>query len=97
MASGNITSKKTISAAITSNTSVTTSSISRGGGTNDHTRLTNRGADDQHPISAITNLQNELDSKLDSETALPLIKEATEGKAAGLYYDTDSELAKKPY
>ena len=31
-----------------------------GGGTTDHSKLTNRDADDQHPISAITGLQNEL-------------------------------------
>lgn len=33
------------------------------GGTTDHTQLTNRDAADQHPISAITGLQDELDDK----------------------------------
>lgn len=37
---------------------------SSGGGTADHSRLTNRDAADQHPISAITGLRGELDSKL---------------------------------
>lgn len=32
-----------------------------GFGTNDHTELTNRDAAEQHPIEAITNLQQELD------------------------------------
>lgn len=33
-----------------------------GGGTNDHTKLLNRDADDQHPIKAITGLQSKLDT-----------------------------------
>lgn len=32
---------------------------------NDHNRLRNRDMDDQHPISAITGLQDALDSKVD--------------------------------
>ena len=39
-------------------------SQSSGGGTADHSRLTNRDAADQHPISAITGKSGELDSKL---------------------------------
>lgn len=34
-----------------------------GGGTSDHTQLTNRSVANQHPISAITNLQSTLDGK----------------------------------
>ncbi len=34
-----------------------------GGGTSDHSKMTNRDADDQHPISAITGLDSELASK----------------------------------
>lgn len=68
-----------------------------GGGTNDHSRLTNRDAADQHPISAITNLQDLLDSKLDSDTALPIINEAIKGKAKGLYYGPTSEFPNKSY
>lgn len=33
-----------------------------GGGTTDHRELTNRDADDQHPIKAITGLQSKLDT-----------------------------------
>lgn len=33
-----------------------------GSGTNDHTKLLNRDADDQHPIKAITGLQSKLDT-----------------------------------
>lgn len=36
------------------------------GGTTDHAELLNRDADNQHPISAITDLENELDSKLEN-------------------------------
>ena len=68
-----------------------------GAGVTDHNRLYNRDAEDQHPIEAITNLREELDAKLDSETALPLIEEALRTKAAGLYYDAKKELARKAY
>ena len=34
-----------------------------GGGTSDHTQLTNRDASNQHPMSAISGLENALDSK----------------------------------
>jgi hypothetical protein len=33
-----------------------------GGGTNDHTKLRNRDADDQHPIKAIAGLQSKLNT-----------------------------------
>ena len=33
-----------------------------GSGTNDHTKLRNRDADDQHPIKAITGLQSKLNT-----------------------------------
>ena len=36
----------------------------------DHEKLKNRDLPDQHPIGAITNLQKELGSKLDSDGAL---------------------------
>ena len=63
----------------------------------DHNRLTNRGKADQHPIEAITDLRQELDSKLDSNTALPLIEEAVKNKAKGLYFDAVKELAEESY
>lgn len=34
--------------------------------TSDHRKLTNRDAEDQHPIKAITSLEKTLESKLDS-------------------------------
>ena len=40
---------------------------------NDHTRLRNREVPDQHPISAITGLQEALDSKLDVNAEFVLI------------------------
>ncbi|MDY5992735.1 MAG: hypothetical protein SPJ06_01925 [Bacilli bacterium] len=71
--------------------------VAGSGGTADHNRLTNRDKADQHPIEAITDLRKELDSKLDSNTALPLIEEAVQNKAKGLYFDAKKELAKKSY
>ena len=79
MASGSINRRQPISGTISKGGS--------GSGSADHNKLFNRDADNQHPISAIDGLQNILDSKLDSETALPLIEEAVQGKAKGLYYD----------
>ena len=40
------------------------------GGTSDHKLLTNRDANDQHPITAITGLENTLSKKLDEDEAL---------------------------
>ena len=53
------------------------------GGTADHNRLTNRDKADQHPIEAITDLRKELDSKLNSKTAL-LPTTTVEGQSTGL-------------
>lgn len=41
-----------------------------GDGTSDHRRLSNRDAEDQHPMSAITGLMRELDNKMEDEPAL---------------------------
>lgn len=38
-----------------------------GGGTSDHSQLTNRSANDQHPMSAITGLVTALEAKADAE------------------------------
>lgn len=43
-------------------------------GTSDHTQLTNRDVSDQHPISAITNLESELGAKLSDIPALTNIE-----------------------
>ena len=97
MASGKIINKKTISGSISSGNSLKNASITGGSGTTDHSRLINRANEDQHPIEAITGLREELDSKLNSTTALPLIDEALQGKAKGLYFDALKELARKSY
>jgi hypothetical protein len=86
MASGTINRRQKISG-----------SVSKGGGTADHTRLYNKEVAEQHPIEAITDLREELDAKLDASTAMPLIEDAVRNKAKGLYYDAAKELAKKPY
>ena len=40
------------------------------GGVTDHNELLNRDADNQHPISAITDLEDELDGKLENVPAM---------------------------
>ena len=83
MATGTITPNKSIAGTISKKT--VDGTIATGvGGVSDHEKLTNRDAPNQHPISAIENLSQVLDSKLDSETALPLIEEALKTKAKGL-------------
>ena len=83
MATGTITPNKSIAGTISKKTVGGTIATSVGG-VSDHEKLTNRDAPNQHPISAIENLSQVLDSKLDSETALPLIDEALKTKAKGL-------------
>lgn len=83
MATGTITPNKSIAGTISKKT--VSGTIATGvGGVSDHEKLTNRDAPNQHPISAIENLSQVLDSKLDSKTALPLIEEALKTKAKGL-------------
>lgn len=41
--------------------------VIRAGGTSDHSRLTGRELPDQHPISAISDLEQELHNRLTSE------------------------------
>ena len=94
MATGTITPNKSIAGTISKKT---VGGTIVAGGSADHDRLINRDKADQHPIEAITNLRKELDSKLDSNTALPLIEEAVQNKAKGLYFDAKKELAKKSY
>lgn len=88
--------KKTFVGSISSGQTLT-GSIKGGSGTTDHSRLINRANEDQHPVEAITGLRAELDSKLNSTTALPLIDEALQGKAKGLYFDAMKEFARKSY
>lgn len=88
--------KRTLVGSISSGQTLT-GSVKGGSGTTDHSRLINRANEDQHPIEAIAGLRDELDSKLNSTTALPLIDEALKGKAKGLYFDALKELARKSY
>ena len=44
-------------------------------GTTDHRKLLHRGDSDQHPISSITGLQDELDARPDSELTNSEIEE----------------------
>lgn len=58
--------------------------LDAGGGTGDHTQLTNRDAANQHPMSAITGLEDALDSKADTEDIPSL-----DGYATEQYVDTE--------
>lgn len=97
MASGIINNKKAISGSISSNTVNLQGRPVSSSGTVDHSRLINRDAEDQHPIEAITGLKKELDTKLNAHTAMPLIEDALQNKAKGLYFDAMKEFAKKSY
>lgn len=55
---------------------------SGGGGTTDHTKLTNRNADDQHPMSAITGLVDALDGKQTAGDYIPVPATAEVGQTA---------------
>ncbi len=97
MASGKLINKTAIKGAISPVNALKSAAVTSGSGITDHSRLTNKSAPDQHPIEAITGLRSELDSKLNSTTALPLIEEALQGKAKGLYFDAMKEFARKSY
>ena len=94
MASGKLSPTHTIlSGNISSSSQQSLKGAAAGsGGTADHNRLTNRDKANQHPIEAITGLRKELDSKLDSNTALPLIEEAVKNKAKVLVCHLRSRL-----
>jgi hypothetical protein len=92
---GKITNSKSHSGKI--NVAPSLGSKISSGGVTDHNRLFNRDMTDQHPIESITDLRKELDSKLNSETALPLINETIKGKVKGLYFDAKKELNRKAY
>ena len=59
-------------------TTAVQSLISESGGTSDHSQLTNRDAENQHPITAITGLQTALDGKADAADIPSLEGYATE-------------------
>ena len=97
MANGKIINKTSVQGSISSPSVAKASVTKGGGGTFDQNRLLNCDLEDQHPIEAITGLRVELDSKLNAGTALPLIEDAVQNKAKGLYFDALKELARKPY
>ena len=68
-----------------------------GGGTADHKRLINRDLADQHPISAITDLQATLNEKATKADVDSIKKQIADKKAKGLYYDLDKKFAKKSF
>lgn len=68
-----------------------------GSGTNDHSKLSNRDADNQHPISAIDGLREELDNKLGTSELNDAIDQAlTEAKESGAFKGEKGEPGKTP-
>lgn len=63
-----------------------------GGGTSNHTQLTNRDAADQHPISAITGLQTALDDKI----AKSVQAQKTTAMTQAVGIDSDGKLWTAP-
>jgi hypothetical protein len=92
MASGKITAKSNLSGTSISKATVQASNLTANTPT-DHKKLTNRTEPDQHSIEAISGLRKELDAKVDAEVVFPLLQAALTGKAKGLYFDEDGELA----
>lgn len=70
------------------------SSPGGGGGTTDHRQLTHKDAADQHPISAITGLQDELDGKMPADTPIP--QAVTEQTVAGWGFTKNTGTYSKP-
>lgn len=97
MASGTINSKTSLRGAIATKSAAAGSVSPSASGTSDHARLTNRDALNQHPISAITDLQNTLDEKVNLADFEELVKKFGEGSAKGLYYDSELRFNKKAY
>lgn len=63
-----------------------------GGGTSDHSQLTNRDAANQHPITAITGLQTALDGKADA-TDIPSLEDyATEAYVQNHHDNTKQDI-----
>ena len=63
-----------------------------GGGTSDHSQLTNRDAANQHPITAITGLQTALDGKADAADIPSLAGYATEGYVQNYHDNTKQDI-----
>ena len=63
-----------------------------GGGTSDHSQLTNRDAANQHPITAITGLQTALDGKADATDIPSLEGYATEAYVQNYHDNTKQDI-----
>ena len=63
-----------------------------GGGTSDHSQLTNRDAANQHPITAITGLQTALDGKADAANIPSLEGYATEAYVQNYHDNTKQDI-----
>ena len=63
-----------------------------GGGTSDHSQLTNRDAANQHPITAITGLQTALDGKADAADIPSLEDYATEAYVQNYHDNTKQDI-----
>ena len=63
-----------------------------GGGTSDHSKLTNRDAANQHPITAITGLQTALDGKADAADIPSLEGYATEAYVQSYHDNTKQDI-----
>ena len=66
--------------------------IQGGGGTSDHSQLTNRDATNQHPITAITGLQTALDGKADAADIPSLEGYATEAYVQSYHDNTKQDI-----
>ena len=66
--------------------------IQGGGGTSDHSQLTNRDAANQHPITAITGLQTALDGKADAADIPSLEGYATESYVQNYHDNTKQDI-----
>ena len=100
MASGKLSPTHTIlSGNISSSSQQSMKGTTTGGssGTADHRRLTNRDASDQHPITAISGLQDALATKATKADLIEIRAQLADKKAKGLYYDLDKRFAKKSF
>ena len=73
-------------------TTAVQSLISESGGTSDHRQLTNRDAANQHPITAITDLQTALDGKADAADIPSLEGYATEAYVQNYHDNTKQDI-----
>ena len=84
MASGTIKPKQSLNGSISA-TDQKTATTTGGSGVTDHNRLFNRDAENQHPISAITGLENALAEKVNTTDIAGIISQATDKKAKAYF------------